>query len=112
MKEYSKKVKKLVREYARKAHEEELRRALVPLSEAFDSWKDSGISSDELSELIHEFNRGPSRELFKRYSGPMLALMVASAVARGILDKDNIPPELLDQLADQIDFCKKEGIVG
>ncbi len=112
MKEYPKKIKKLIREYARKAHEEELRRALVPLSEAFDSWKDSGISSDELSELIHEFNRGPARELFKRYDGSMLSLMVASAFAREILDRDNVPSELLEQLAEQIDFCKKEGIVG
>lgn len=107
MREYSKKTKKLMRELLGKAYEEELRRALVPLSKSFDRWKEGGTESGELSDLIHEFNRGPARELFEKYNGPMQDLMVASAVARGILTRDEVPEELLDQLADLVEFCEE-----
>jgi hypothetical protein len=33
-----KRIKRLLREYAGAAHEEELRRALLPVSEAFGRW--------------------------------------------------------------------------
>ena len=106
--EYSKKTKKLMRELMGKTYEEELRRALIPLSEAFDQWKEGGTESGELSDLIHEFNRGPARKLFVNYDGKMDDFMVASAVARGILDRKEVPQELLEQLADLIEFCEKE----
>jgi len=107
MKGYPKKIKKLIHEHKMKAHEEELRRALIPLSESFDQWKESQTGSGELSELIHEFNRGPARELFKKYNGPLQNMMVASAIAKGILEKNEVPQELLEQLAELIDFCDK-----
>jgi len=106
-KEYPKKTRKLIRELKMAAHEEELRRALVPLSESFDRWKEGGTGSGELSDLIHEFNRGPARELFVKYNGAMLDLMVASAIVRGILDRDEVPQELLEQLADLIKLCEE-----
>jgi len=108
MREYSKKTKKLMRELEGKAYEEELRRALIPLSESFDSWKEGRTGSGELTELIHEFHRGPAKELFKKYNGPMQDLMVASAIARGILDRNEVPQELLEQLADLVELCEKE----
>ena len=108
MKDYPKKIKKLIHEHKMKAHEEELRRALIPLSESFDRWKEGQTGSGELSEMIHDFNRGPARELFKKYNGPMQNLMVASAIAGGVLEKDEVPRELLEQLAELIDFCEKE----
>ena len=39
MGEYPKSVMKLIRQYARKAHEEELRRALEPLAQKFGEWR-------------------------------------------------------------------------
>ncbi len=107
MKDYSKKIKKLIHEHKMKAHEEELRRALIPLSESFDRWKEGQTGSGELSELIHDFNRGPARELFKKYNGPLQNMMVASAIAKGILERGEVPQELLDHLAELIDFCDK-----
>ena len=107
-KKYPKKINKFIRELKMEAHEEELRRALVPLSEAFDRWKEGRTGSGELSELIHEFNRGPARKLFGQYNGPMQDLMVASAIARGILIKDDVSQELLKHLNDLVEFCEKE----
>lgn len=107
-KEYSKRTKKLIREFKMKAHEEELRRALGPLSESFDRWKEGRVSSGELAELIHEFNRGPARDLFKNYNGPMVDFMLAGAIAHGILDRAEIPGELLEALAGLIEYCEQE----
>jgi hypothetical protein len=106
--EYWKRTKKLIREFKIKAHEEELRRALVPLSESFDLWKGGRVSSGEVAELIHEFNRGPARDLFKNYNGPMQDFMLAGAIAHGILDRAEIPGDLLDPLACLIEYCEQE----
>jgi hypothetical protein len=59
-----KRIKRLLREYAGAAHEEELRRALLPVSEAFGQWARRELSSGELSEIIHRFHQGPARELW------------------------------------------------
>ena len=53
-----KRVKRLLREYASAAHEEELRRALLPLAEAFKRWEHGDLDSGELSDLIHRFHQG------------------------------------------------------
>ena len=39
---------------------EELRRALLPLAEAFKRWEHSDLDSGELSDLIHRFHQGPA----------------------------------------------------
>ena len=100
--EVPKRIERLLREYAAKAHEVELRRALEPLASAFQRWSSGGLSSGELSELIHDFHQGPARELFVRYNQPHHGPDVAHAVATGILDKERLPPELLDHLRDTI----------
>ncbi len=107
MRKYSKKTKKLLHELAGEAYEEELQRALVPLSESFDKWKKHDISSGELSDLIHDFNRGPARDLLVKYDGSMEDLMVSSAIARGILGKHEVPEELLEQLSDLVEYCEE-----
>ena len=56
-----KRVKRLLREYASAAHEEELRRALLALAEAFKRWEHGDLDSGELSDLIHRFHQGPAR---------------------------------------------------
>jgi hypothetical protein len=103
-----KRVKRLLREYASAAHEEELRRALLPLAEAFKRWEQGGLSSGELSDLIHRFHQGPARELFLRYNTPHLVASVAYAVAAGIVDRTAMSGELLEHLAGMIDFYEKE----
>jgi hypothetical protein len=51
-------VKRELRELANLAYEEELRRALQPLSAAFKRWDCVELSSDELSDLIHQVSTG------------------------------------------------------
>jgi len=103
-----KRIKRLLRELAAEAHEEELRRALVPLAEAFKRWEQRELGSGELSELIHKFHQGPARDLYLRYNTPYLRTSVAYAIVAGILDRTAIPAELLDHLAGAIEFYERE----
>lgn len=103
-----KRIKRLLREHAREAHEEELRRALVPVAEAFKRWERGELGSGELSEIIHRFHQGPSRELFVRYNTPYLEMAVAYAIAAGVLDRQKIPTELRDHLARALEFYESE----
>jgi hypothetical protein len=100
----SKRIKRLLREHATTAHEEELRRALVPLAAAFDRWSRDEINSFELSNLIHDFHQGPSRDLFARYTTRPHDLPVAYAIVSGIINRGDVPPELLEHLAAAITF--------
>ena len=102
MQEIPKRIKRLLREQAGLAHEEELRRALVPLAEAFNKWNNGAVSSGELSILIHEFHQGPARELFNKYNNTWLNLAIAQAISSGVLEKERVPQELLDYLATAI----------
>jgi hypothetical protein len=112
MQEPSKRIKRLLREHAAKAHEEELRRALPPLAAAFEDWKAGNVDRWDLCDRIHEFHQGPACELFKCYvvrqSG--LDLPVAFAIATGILDRDQVPPELLEHLSRALAFYESQGI--
>ena len=91
------------------AHEEELRRALVPLDAAFQRWRAGDVGSGELAELIHEFHDGPARELFKRYNYGQLDLAVAHAIVAGILDRSRLPGELVEALGRAIAFHEERG---
>jgi hypothetical protein len=112
MTEIPKRLKRLLRTWAGEAHEEELRRALVPLAEAFDRWKRGDIASSELSNLIHKFHQGPARQLFVKYDTNHLEAPVAHAIVTGVLDKNKIPPELLEQLAAWIKFYEDREAAG
>jgi hypothetical protein len=102
-----KRIKRLLREYAGAAHEEELRRALLPVSEAFGRWEKRDLSSGELSEIIHRFHQGPARELWVRYNSSHLEMPVAFAITTGVLARDTIPAELLEHLAGALRFYEE-----
>jgi hypothetical protein len=108
MKDPSKRVKRLLREAAGAAHEEELRRALLPVAEAFERWKAGRLGSGELSDLIQRFHQGSNRELFLRYNTPDLDLAVAHAIVTGVLDRSTIAPELLEHLAGALGFYESQ----
>jgi len=94
-----KRIKRLLRGYAGAAHEEELRRALLPVSEAFAQWARRELGSGELSEIIHRFHQGPARELWVRYNTSHLEMPVAFAITTGVLARETVPAELLEHLA-------------
>jgi hypothetical protein len=105
-----KRIKRLLREYAGAAHEEELRRALLPVSEAFGRWASGELSSGELSEIIHRFHQGPARELWVRYGTSHLEMPVAFAITTGVLARETIPAELLEHLAGALRFYEEQQV--
>jgi hypothetical protein len=101
-------LKRHLQEYASLAYEEELRRALVPLADAFDAWRVGKVASSEIAERIHEFHQGPARELWKLYwlnRDPRIA--VAHAIAVGALPREKVAPEALKFLAGLIENFKE-----
>ncbi len=91
-------IKRMLREHVALAYEEELRRALLPLADDFDRWRRGEMASAEMSHRIHLFHQGPAREIWKTYNLGAPTTSVAYAVHSGILDREQLPPELLEAL--------------
>jgi hypothetical protein len=92
----------LLRRLAEEAWEAELRDALTELFEEFGKWADDGMSAFELSDKIHEFHNGISRELYGRYATLGPAMMVSRAVALGMIDEAALGKPLLEKLSSTI----------
>lgn len=104
MNDYPKSIKRLLREYAAKAYEKELSRELAQLDDSFVEWRDGKINSGELSYRIHQYETGVSRELFKKYNEGKNDFNVAYAVVTGILDRKDVPGELLEAIDKHLRF--------
>lgn len=104
MQTYSRKIKHLLNQYLAEAYERDLHRELTKLDRSFTEWRDGKISSRELSQRIHQYYRGPSRELFGQYHHGPADMSVAYAVVVGILDAEEVPAELLEALSRPIGF--------
>jgi hypothetical protein len=107
MRDVPKRLKRLLREYAGRAHEAELHQALVPLADAFKRWERGELDSFELNELIHRFHQGPSREIYVRYVSRDFEPALAHAIATGLIDRTAVPAELLDHLARLIEWLEE-----
>jgi hypothetical protein len=90
------------------AHEEELRRALLPVAVAFEEWRAGRLGSGELTERIHEFHDGPARELYKTCNSGTLELAVAQAIVAGVLKRDAVPAEVLEHCKGAIEFLQED----
>jgi hypothetical protein len=108
MQEVPKRIRRLVREWAGIAHDRDLRKALNELRAQFDRRDRSEIDSFELNELVHRFHQDTSREIWKRYATTHLEPAVASAVAAGVLRKEELPSELLHHIAGLIEFFQHD----
>jgi hypothetical protein len=102
----TKKEKALLRQLAHEAWKTELDAELEKLFKDFGRWADKGMSAFDLSDKIHEFHNGVSRELYVRYSNPSLAAAVSRAVAIGVLSEDALGETLLEKLLPLIEFFK------
>jgi hypothetical protein len=112
MQQYSKDIKRLLREYMVEAYERELHRELVKLDLGFAEWRDGKISSGELGFRVHQYEAGPSSELYKKYNYSPHDANVAYAIVTGILKRDEIPTELLEAISSSLAFyqsLKEEG---
>ena len=88
-----------LRELASAAYERELSRELGELETEFRRWRAGEINAFDLSEAIHNFHQGTSRDLFSKYAPSNLEIVVAQAIHEGILSKDEAGSALLEHLA-------------
>lgn len=102
-KEFTRHEKSQLKQFASEAWEAELTRELEELFERFCIWADDGISAFDLSEEIHEFHNGVSRELYKCYSGLPPESAVARAIAMDVLSEQSLDPSLLEKLRPSIE---------
>ena len=108
MQEMPKRIKRLVREWAGIAHDRDLRKALSELRAEFDRWERGEIDSSELNDLVHRFHQDTARDIWKRYATTHLEPAVASAVAAGVLLKEELPVELMQHIAGLIEFYEHD----
>ena len=94
--------KKRILQWAEEAWRRELAGALRQLDSGFQEWRSGNISEFALSGAIHEFHDGANRDLFKRYTYMKPAQAVASAVADGLLTKEEIGDDLVAELKQSI----------
>ena len=107
MEQPSKVMKRSLRQLAALAHDEELRRALLPLAAAFEEWRAGRLESADLVEVIHQFHDGQAREIWKRYTyDPDTG--VAQAIASGVIDRDKVPSDVLEHLRNAIQHFAKD----
>jgi hypothetical protein len=58
--------------------------------------------SSELSNAIHEFHQGDARDLWSTYQMPHHSMLVARAIALGLLSEDELPATLWDKLRESV----------
>jgi len=100
--------RKELRRLAWTAYDRELASELGLLEAKFVAWRQGGVDPHELSDAIHEFHDGPSRDLFVFYTRMDPTVAVARAVARGILREGEVPAATLRKLAPQVQFYRDD----
>jgi len=106
MQNYPARIKRLLREYMAEAYERELRRELAQLDQSFAEWRQGTISSGELSDRVHRYETGPARALFKQYNHGPHDMTVAYAITTGLLNRDEIAPEVLEAIERPLAFYR------
>jgi len=115
--------KQALGELVKQAHQEELSRALNVLAGYFDEWRSGKIDSIELIQIIHKFHQQTAHEIFVRYEMGDHRALVANAVATGMLERNQLPDELIRDMQRLIAYFEvaaakerfipsKRGIVG
>jgi len=104
---WSKKERRELRELQDLAWERELEEALQSLCKDFKRWEGGEITVFELSDRIHEFHNGRSRELYNMYSGSLNNWWIGNTVAMGVIDESELSDDLRDVLKDDIARCRE-----
>lgn len=92
-----------------KAYEAEMTQAVKDLEKVFGKWQSGHISVFELNEAIHRYHQGPAREIYNRYSVKSMSdLMVAQAIANGLLKEETLSAEMKNLLAAKINLYKQK----
>ena len=108
MNQLSKKVENEFRELMGIIYEREIASHMNELQEKFKDWKAGKITAGELSVLIHQYDRGPSSEMFSRYNHVDPQISVARGLFKGLLKREEISDEAYGFIKDLVEYYHKE----
>ena len=100
------KLKREYRELMLIAYEREIEKHLNKIYINFLEWKDDKICAGELSKIIHEYDTGPSKEMFFRYNNIIPEASVARGLALGLLNREELSDSAYEGIENQISFYK------
>jgi hypothetical protein len=101
-----KQIKRQLSALVGQAYENDLAQELEKLAAHVDEWRAGKIEPSELAHLIHEYDTGPLRDLYKGYDTPYREVLIASALKRGLLCKSDIPQEVWPYLQNAVAFIE------
>lgn len=104
----SKSFRKIARQLIGQAYRREQEKALESLRREFDRWQSGEIDCWELTDQIHRFHNGESRDLYKIYEIGDIKIALARAIGLGILAEDEVPADLLEPMRPMIEFFRGE----
>lgn len=104
----AKNFRKIAKKLAGQAYQREQEKALDSLRRDFDRWRSGEIDCWELTDLIHRFHDGKSRELYKFYEMGSSEFALARAIALGILREEEVPADVQEQLRPMIEYFRDE----
>jgi len=107
--ELSKATKKQLRELVYAAHEKALREPLARLGKQFDRWRRSEIDGIQIADLIREFDEGPSREIYRRFTWSRnddLPKLVAYSIHTGLLQESALSEEVMSAVKRWLSFYR------
>jgi hypothetical protein len=111
--ELTKAQKKELRALLDTGWERSLATELRKLDESFADWRSGKVDSFELSERIHRFHNGPSRDLYSRFTiRGMDQVTVAALIVDGVLEAREVSDGLLQALSDQMQSIRGFGEPG
>lgn len=102
----SKRIRRQLCELAGDAYDAELTPHQEELFAGFAAWKRGEITARELDVRIHRYHQGPSRTVANEQSRLKPDILVARAVAMGLLDEDTIEDDVLETLRPMIDTLR------
>ena len=102
-----KNIRRKIKELSYQAYERELRENLGILYSKFKEWDNNELKSGELSDLIHEFHHGPSREMYKYYNTVDPEMAVGRAIVLEYFSAEEIPEELYPYISNSIELYKR-----
>ena len=104
----AKATKRKMHELAELVYKRDLSRELTKLEMEFARWRSGEISPFELSERIHRYHDGVSRKLYVTYQNLPASQAIAWAIARQVLDRAEVPAEILADLGAHLPFFEEQ----
>jgi hypothetical protein len=107
--ECSKRIRGILRQLTRTAHERELGGLLKPLAVSFDRWRSAKIDTKLLAAEVDEFAKGYARRrLAQKYSDDRIVhMIVAQAIVRGKLTEAEVPADVFAALERALEFYRR-----